>query len=109
MTKTHPSSVIAKARKIFLKPLPGERVGMYVAVGSCVLALVALVYAVRIYELQRRDALLFELERHYQDYERLLMTADCIRGVRPRSIESRDLETLRHLTGDLRNVLMRKG
>jgi hypothetical protein len=103
------SRIFARAREIFIRPLPPERLNLYFALASCVLALAALFYAGRVFELQRRDALLFELERRYQEYQRLLLAADCLAQNGPGSLEnSDDVKNLCDVCTRLRAVLWRK-
>ena len=104
VTKSSISDFLNRIRRVFLLPLQQERLNLYIALGSCVLAVLALYSAVRIFELQRRDALLFELERRYQEYEQLILSAESV-GL----TASHDIDSLHRISGRLRTILRAKG
>jgi hypothetical protein len=67
-------------------------------------------YTGRAFQLERRDSLLFELEHHYQDYEHLLLSAECfIRNAPSVNAKVHDMDRLRQLSNRLRADLLRKG
>jgi hypothetical protein len=96
-----------RVRRMLVEPLPEGRMGLYFGLGSLVLAIAALYYAGRIFELQRRDAMLFELENRYQEYEQALLTLECFNQHGP--IPAGDEEKqLRAVADVLRALLLRK-
>ena len=100
-------SIWKRAGKLLLKPLPEGRLSLYFALASCVLAFAALFYAGRIFDLQRRDALLFELAGRYQQFERALLLAGCLHP-NPAGQVHQDIEDLRRVSDRLSTTLMLK-
>jgi len=99
----------ARVRALFVNPLPKAKVNLYVALASGALALIALIFTGRVFQLERRDALLFELEHHYQDYEQLLLTAECfIQNAPTVKARANEMDRLRQLNGRLRADLLRR-
>ena len=98
----------SRIRALLVWRLPPERLSLYFGLASCVFALLALLYAGRIFELQRRDALLFELERRYQEYERLLVSAECLNGTdNDKATTIDDVRSLGDVSAHLRALLLR--
>ena len=100
-------SIFKSLRNVLLKPLPEGRLSLYFALGSFVLAFAALFYAGRIFDLQRRDALLFELASQHQQFERALLLATCLHPIAGGQARQ-DLEDLRKVSDRLRAILMLK-
>lgn len=96
-----------RLREVFLRPLPEARVNIYIALASMAFAFIALYYAGRTFELQRRDGLVFELSRRLEDYEHLAALTDCQGTVTAAQVTG-DVAKLRDVVGHIRIVLAKK-
>jgi hypothetical protein len=100
-------------RDALFSPLPKVKLSLYFALASCVLTFAGLLYAGQIFNLQRRDTLLFELERRHQEYERLLLVVGCLaqHGADPHKHvdANEDAKKLHAVSGRLLRLLERRG
>ena len=101
------SGVWNRIRVFLLRPLPKTKLNAYVAIASCIFGFLALFYAGRTFQLQRRDSLLFELERRYEQEQRLLLSTECF-VQNAHAVGTDAMEKLRQVSSRRREVLSRR-
>lgn len=99
-----------KVRALLGWRVPKAKLSLYVALASCVLTFFTLFAAGAVFEVQRTDVLLFELERRYREYDYLIASIECVNSrasVPDRSAD--DIKRLRDVRADLRDALSSRG